>query len=514
MKELLKKALVLGLSAVLLTGCGSQYSETHNEIDTQSQDGPDQTTGITADEEVDLSDAVQIELSDEEITVDGEIISTDTEAAVFKANDIVYYEAGKDFTYGEGTSEDEHTKEEADAHTVVHITEPGTYALSGNLSAGQVAVDLGEEAEEDPEAVVTLVLNQVDIQCSVAPAVIFYQVYECGTTEEDAASKDVDTSAAGANVVIADGTENNISGSYVARIYKSVELNEAGTEVIDSKKLHKYDAAFYSKMSMNVNGGKEGTGVLNITAENEGLDSELHLAINGGNINITSGNDGINTNEDGISVTTINGGNLSIVVEGSTGEGDGIDSNGWLVINGGTVTAAACDKSMDAGIDSDMGIHLNGGKVLATGNMLDEISESSQQYVVFNIKGSQAAGKTYTIKNEAGESIAECTPENGFTCLVYSDETITDETYTLWLDDEQVAQSSKGAGMKGGPGGKMPGGKMPGGKERPEGMEPPEGGAFPEGMEPPEGEAFPEGMEPPEGMERPEDDKVPVMGKL
>lgn len=151
-------------------------------------------------------------------------------------------------------------------------------------------MDLGEDAEEDPDAVVTLILNGVDITCTVAPAVIFYNVYECGSTDTETAVKDVDTSAAGANVLIADGTVNNITGSYVARIYKpdSVELNEDGTEVVDSKKLHKYDGAFYSKMSMNVDGGEQGTGVLNIDAENEGLDSELHLTVNGGNINITS----------------------------------------------------------------------------------------------------------------------------------------------------------------------------------------------------------------------------------
>lgn len=61
----------------------------------------------------------------------------------------------------------------------------------------------------------------------------------------------------------------------------SVVLSEDGMTVEDSEKLHKYDGAFYSKMSMNVDGGEAGTGVLNITADNEGLDTELHLTING-----------------------------------------------------------------------------------------------------------------------------------------------------------------------------------------------------------------------------------------
>ena len=432
-----------------------------------------------------------IVLSDEGITVDGEAISTDETAAVYAANDIVYYEEGKDFTYGEGTEADAHSQAEADAHTVVHITEPGTYVLSGSLSAGQVAVDLGEDAEEDPGAVVSLVLNDVDIFCSVAPAIIFYEVYECGSDDADTATKDVDTTAAGANVLIADGTVNNIYGSYVARIYKpdSVELSEDGTEVVDSKKLHKYDAAFYSKKSMNVGAWGEGTGVLNINAENEGLDAELHLTINGGNINITSGNDGINTNEDYVSVTTINGGNININVTGSTGEGDGIDSNGWLVINGGTVVSAACGFSGDAGIDSEMGIHVKGGTVMARGNMYDRLEEGSQNYAVFTFASTQAGGSTYTLKNAAGEAVAECTPANDFMYLIVSSPDLAAGEYTFWQGQTQLGTA--GAGMGGG----MMGGQRPimTGGEKPEEMGKFDPAQMPEGMEKPEGAERPEG---------------------
>ena len=185
----------------------------------------------------------------------------------------------------------------------------------------------------------------------------------------------------------------------MAKIYKSYELSEDGKEIVDSKKLHKYDGAFYSKNTMNINGGDKGTGVLNIKAQNEGLNSELHLTINGGIINITSGNDGINTNEDKVSVTTMNGGTLNITCDGSSGEGDGIDSNGWIVINGGTVNAQACSTSIDAGIDSDNGIYINGGKVIASGNMLDHIAGGNQTYVVFSFASRQKGGDTYTIKS-------------------------------------------------------------------------------------------------------------------
>ena len=477
MKKYFKIAFILMATAIFLTACDGQKEDTTIE-----------TVEVT--EKINIEEATEIVLSDESITVEGKSVSESYADAVYKANDIIYYEAGHDFTYGEGSEEEAHKAEEAKAHTVVHITEPGMYSVSGQLSKGQIAIDLGEEAEEDPEAVVTLVLNNVDINCDVAPAVIFYNVYECGSKEADEASNTVDTTKAGANVYIVDGTKNHITGSHVAKIYESYELNEEGTEVVDSKKLHKYDAAFYSKMTMNVDGASNTTGVLNITADNEGLDSELHLTINGGNITISSGNDGINTNEDGISVTTINEGSVNIHVTGTTGEGDGIDSNGWLVINGGTVVAEACSTSGDAGIDSDMGIHINGGRVIASGNMLDHISESKQNYVVMNFTEGQKEGSTYTLKNEKDEVIAAVTPMNNFSYLIFSNENMVEGNYTFWQDDTQLAGSS---------------GQMMGG-----GMMKPEDGEMPEGMEPPENGEMPEGMKPPE---KPTDDKKPQDGQ-
>ena len=455
-------------------------------------------------------DGTQIKLSDKKITVDGQTVTTDTTQAVYTANDIVFYLEGQDFKYGEGTKEDEHSQAEADAHTVVHITKPGRYVLSGQLSAGQIAVDLGEDAEENPEAVVTLILNGVDITCTVAPAVIFYNVFECGVADEETATKDVDTSKAGANVIVADGTENNINGSYVARIYKSIELNEEGTEVIDSKKLHKYDAAFYSKKTMNIDGGEKGDGVLNIKAENEGLDSELHLTINGGNINITSGNDGINTNEDNVSVTTINGGTLNIVCDGSTGEGDGIDSNGWLVINGGTIISQACATSGDAGIDSDLGIYLNSGNVIASGNMLDRIAGGDQTYAVFSFATRQVGDSTYTLKNADNKVVGEYAPTNDFTYLLIAGDELVAGDYTFWQGDTQLSASMGMGGMNKG--------EIPEGQtnvdgtplEIPEGMENMQRPQRDENMtrpEMPEGE-IPEGME---NMTRP--DNMGGMGK-
>ena len=346
------------------------------------------------------SDEVAITFSDNGIKVDGEDISLDEDERVYLAHDVVYYEDRDEYDsgnpYGEGTDDERHNAEDAAAVSVVHITQAGTYRLAGSISAGQVWVDLGKDAADDANAQVRLVFDNLDITCEVAPAVVFRRVYECdGDWSTDTASATVDTSDAGAVVVIADGSVNNVTGSHVARIYKDNE---------EQKKLWKIDGAFYSFMSLNIEGEQNGTGVLNITADNEGLDSELHLTLNGGNVSIASQDDGINTNEDGVSVTTINGGTLHIMA-GLGDEGDGIDSNGFLVINGGTVISMANPRS-DSGLDSDMGSYINGGTVVALGSTMDW-AESDSDQVTMNLQfaSSQDAGDAIVVCDESGNVV-------------------------------------------------------------------------------------------------------------
>lgn len=412
-------AAFVGISLVM-SGCQKSEEHTQDKVSSSAIEG-----------------AVQIVLSDEQILVDGDVISVDEDAAVYAAKDIIFYLADQGISYGEGTKADEHTQAEADAHTVVHITEPGTYEISGILSAGQILVDLGDGAKKDEEAVVTLALNNVNLSCNVAPAILFLNVYECGSNDKEEASMDVDLTAAGANIRLVDDSVNHITGSYVAKIYKSCELSEDGTEVIDSKKLWKFDGAVYSRRSLKIYGD---TGILNIAAANEGLSTELHLMIDGGSVHIDSGNDGINVNENKVSVFMMNGGNLDIRVNGSTGEGDGIDSNGWLVVNGGKISASACGTSMDSGVDSELGIHINGGTVVASGNMMDRVEKGGQPHIAFESREGLKGGEIYTIKDKEGNQVTEVVRANDYQILLVSMDDLTEDgNYTLWSKDIKVA---------------------------------------------------------------------------
>ena len=387
------------------------------------------------------NDNVKIELSNNVIMVNGEPISEDIHSPVYKANDIIFYLEDQGIAYGNGKKTDEHSQAEADAHTVVHITEAGVYEISGTMEAGQIFIDLGDGTKDEEDAVVTLVLNGADITCTVAPAILFYRTYECaGKVNKKNASMEVDTSTAGANIVLAEGSFNKVHGSYVAEIYESCELNEEKTEMIDSKRLHKYDGAVHSRRSLNITG----TGALEVAAENEGICSEMHMTIQGGDIQIKSGNDGINTSKDKVSVFAMNGGNLEIQVTGETGEGDGIDSNGWLVVNDGTLRSYGCATSMDSGIDADKGIYINGGTVIASGNMKAELAAGKQDSVTFMIEERMEAGQNYQVKDENENLIMEAAPGNGFSVLVVSSKEISEEdSCSLWMNGNLVAESRR-----------------------------------------------------------------------
>lgn len=499
-KKILALSLAVGL-ILSLAACGSAGGATSGTPSVAPTPTPSASPTVTPSIPApDVSGATEILLADGGSTVDGSAISADPTAAVYSGAPIVYYETGRDATYGEGTEADGHTAEEAAAHTVVTITQPGVYRVSGKLSAGQLAVDLGEEAKDDPTAVVTLLLDGADITCTVAPGLIFYNVYECGSTDPEAASPTVDTAAAGANVVIADGSENVVNGSYVARIYKE------GTD----EKLHKYDGAFYSKMSMNIFGQDEGTGTLTVNATNEGLDSELHLTINGGMIDIVADNDGINTNEDGVSVTTINGGYLT--VSGGLGaEGDGIDSNGYLVVNGGTLISYANGKAGEGGIDSDSGIYLNGGTVLALGSRNDEAQATSgQSFIQLSFIQSQTVGSAISLQNSDGQELLYHVALQEFSSVTFSAPDLkTGETYALYVDGVQQQYTGNSFGMGGGTPPDMGDGT---GTERPQlpsdGVLPTDGSVptdrpqrpdDAEGMTPPDGTAAPDASSRPTG---------------
>lgn len=366
----MKQLLALLLCLVLFTGCFATFAA----IKERPAEQPE--TAIT--------------LSDDGITVNG---GPETKE-VFTSHDIIYYQDKDTYPsgrlYGEGAPIERHSAAEAAAHTVVNITAPGTYRVTGKLSKGQIRVDLGKKAYYDPKAVVTLILSDADITCTVAPAILFQNTYECdGNWSRKTASSTVDTSQAGSNLIL-EGY-NVVRGSHVAKIFKDKPKQ---------KKLWKQDGAIYSYTSLNI----DGPGVLDLTGDQEGISSDLHVTIQGGDILIRAVDDGINASEDSVSVITINDGFVRILSGLCEREGDGIDSNGYVVINGGTAVVWATPA--DAPLDGNCGAFIQGGTVVAFGSPKDAAHPDSRQPTI-NLFSDYfpASESTIALTDEKGDII-------------------------------------------------------------------------------------------------------------
>lgn len=257
-----------------------------------------------------------------------------------------------------------HSEEEAYDNPVLHINEAGEYILEGNFN-GQIAIDLGEDSFTNEDQKVTLIFNGVDVNCDVAPSFIVYNAYEVDNNweEETTHPSTVNLTNAGIKIILVDGSENNFVGANVYRLLKAKYKDDSNTE---QKKRYKYDGSFYSTVSMLIESEAKGTGILNITSTTyEGLDTELHLTINSGYINIYTQDDGINVNEDDVSIFTMNDGHLTIFA-GQGREGDAIDSNGYININGGIVAGTSPSVS-DHILDSNNGTNVSEDAIVYSG---------------------------------------------------------------------------------------------------------------------------------------------------
>lgn len=397
----MKKALLMSLCLFLLCGCTSKNNDLDKTVEEDNKNVIvlENNSASFNSKEVPIYDYVwHINTNNEDEYFTGTKPNEDD--SVYIAHDIVYYpevsedsfslenydgeqewvthytsEELSDYIFAtlpklgnELPSEMMHNEKEAYNNPVLHITKAGEYELQGNFN-GQILIDLGEEAFDDESQKVTIILNNANVTCSVAPAIIFYSVYEADNTWEQKETYDnkVDISNAGARVIIKDGTENNFTGANVYRLLKPKYKKEGSTV---QKKRYKTDGAFYSYQSLLIEGENNGTGILNITSTTfEGLDSELHLQINSGNINIVTADDGINVNEDDVSVFIMNGGRLTIFA-GQGAEGDVIDSNGFIVVNGGTILGTTPSVSDDM-FDSETGVEVSENATVITGGSIN-----------------------------------------------------------------------------------------------------------------------------------------------
>ena len=103
----------------------------------------------------------------------------------------------------------------------------------------------------------------------------------------------------------------------------------------------------------------------------EGIEGTF-VQINDGTVDVAATDDGINAPQKSSAYTPtieINGGSVAVAM--AQGDTDALDSNGYLIINGGVV-----DISAQFAFDFILGSQLNGGEVYVNGEQVTEIAES------------------------------------------------------------------------------------------------------------------------------------------
>ena len=301
--------------------------------------------------------------------------------------------------------------------STVTITGAGTYILSGTLDNGSIIVDAAREDK------VQLVLNDVSVRSDSFAAIYVRQADKVFVT---LANGTVNTLSSGGFTQIDD---SKVDGVIYAK--DDLTLNGGGTLQITSPAGHGIvgkdevtitggsyaiqaakhaiaakDSLAVADGSFTLRAGKDGlhaenddddtlgnlyiaggsfdiqanddavhantvlqidNGSLALTAS-EGMEG-TRIVINGGSISITAADDGVNAAHKSSAYTptfTMNGGELTVTV--GQGDTDAIDSNGNLVINGGTINVTG-----NSAFDYDGSATYTGGTIIINGQQVDSI---------------------------------------------------------------------------------------------------------------------------------------------
>ncbi len=383
-------ALLILLLAIGTAACGSESAETTEAASDVAEDVTKTTQTVEA-----VTTAANT-------TADGAIDASD----LFSERDLTQtadLSEAKTLTVSDGET--------------VKITDEGVYVISGSASDAQILVEAAEDAK------VQLVLSGVSITNTSTPCIYVKSADKVFVTTTDS-----ENSLSVTGTFTADGTTNTDA---VIFSKSDLVLNGLGTLTIESTDngittkddmkitggalditcasdaLEANDSISVADGSITVNSQSNGlnasdddddttgwiyicggelnidvsndgvkaativqidSGVLTVTA-NEGIEA-TYVQLNGGTIDITAADDGINAGQKSTAYSPlieINGGDLTVNM--GQGDTDAIDSNGSIVVSGGTLNITA-----QSPFDYDTTGTYNGGTIIVNGETVNAIT--------------------------------------------------------------------------------------------------------------------------------------------
>lgn len=134
---------------------------------------------------------------------------------------------------------------------------------------------------------------------------------------------------------------------------------------------------------------------------------------------------------------TINGGKIYI-----NADGDGIDSNGNLTINGGEVTVDGPTHAGNGALDAEGTMLINGGTVIAAAAMgMNQLPSSSDNQPIFsiNLSSAQSGGSELSIRETAtGNEVMKYAPSKNYQNVIYTSDKIKEgNEYAVYVNGEQ-----------------------------------------------------------------------------
>ena len=401
MRKRMSVVLATAMMAMMLTAC-SESSSTSEDINTVNAEQTEESK----------SETTEIEITDAETAKVEEASGDESDESAEDSNDMF---TKRDMEQTADMSEAEIISVEDGKD--ISITEEGVYVISGASKDTTIYVEAGDEDK------VQIVLDGVSITNASTPCIYVKSADKVFVTTTDSENSlavtgtfeaDGDTNldavifskedlvVNGIGALSIDSTDNAITSKDTLKVTGGtldIKCSGSGLEAHDAIEiadgtvnitgctdgLHAEDSDDDSIGSIYISGG-----TFNINASDDAIHATTTITISGGEytlvgaeclegtfiqindgtIDVTASDDGINAAYKSSQFTPtfeMNGGTVTISM--GAGDTDGVDSNGDIYINGGTINITG-----QSSFDYDGTAEHNGGTIIVNGEETDEIT--------------------------------------------------------------------------------------------------------------------------------------------